>query len=641
MYYVNIREGLKSTPKLVDAKSNIAQYLSDKEKDYYESLFYYTEEHKNILKERGSLSGIKNTVTDRLYFDFDNEDNVEEARKSTLETCFRLVDAGVKESSIAVYFSGLKGFNVEVALNTFITPEQFKQYTVAIAGDLPTFDKVVHDPNRIIRIPNTKHHVSKLYKISLSLEELESSTVEEIKQKAASTVTIPSLVPSPLPQVVITAIIKKEKVEKISGSLRQQLDAILTNKPRHWKDYKYALASGFFESGERHQALMIVAATCRGLGYDQLKTYHLCKATIERQAEIFDAEPFPKEELWENIIEKSIFSDNWQGGQFSPKSNEWLKSYCEKWDFDTEANSDPVIQIEDAFNLFKDFAVNIDALTIKTGIDQLDENLRMTIGMSTGIVAPPGAGKTSIVLQMLKNMSEEGHKSIFFSYDMYHSLVFTRLVQKEFRMTSDDIYDRFKFGDFAFQEKVLATTKEKYKNVKFCFKTGQTVDDICGTIKFVEESTGEKVRFIVVDYSELVISDISDPTQSSAFVAQKMREIATTYNLCVLSLFQPTKLAGDPSEEITTYTSAKGSGAISQSVSVMLGMSRPGYNSKQPEDDKFLTINCVKNRMGPLFSIDLNWDGLSGNVRSLTDEEESHLAEVRERKSKERQQNDM
>lgn len=637
MYYVNLREGIRSTPRLIPMTDDIGKYLIDKDKDYYQSLFFYTEEHKNFLKEKGTLSGIKNTSTNRLYFDFDSKNNLEQARLDALEACFRLVEKGISEQSLAVYWSGNKGFNVEVRLDKFITPEEFKQHVFAVAEDLTTFDRVVNDPNRIIRIPNTRHDQSGLYKVLLTLEKLETSNVSDIRDYARAKHEIAALVPSPLPAMELKKPPEKKERRTLTTDTKRLLDTVLKDKPKHWKDYKWALAKGLFESGERHQALLVVAATCRGLGYDKSQTYHFCKSVIEQQAELFEAAPFDKTELFENIIEKTVFSDKWQGGQYSPKTNDWLKGYCEKWRFDTETSAEPVMRIEDAFSLFKDFAVNIDELTIKTGIEQLDENLRMTIGMSAGIVAPPGAGKTSIVLQMLKNMSELGHKSIFFSYDMFHALVFTRLVQKEFRMPSADIYDKFKSGDTAFQNKVLEVIKTKYKNVHFCFKTGQTVDDICDTIKFVEESTGEKVRFIVTDYNELVITDIADPTQSSAFVAQKMREIATTYNLCALSLFQPSKVSGDPSEEITSYHSAKGSGAISQSVSVMLGMSRPGYNPKKAEDDKFLTINCVKNRMGPLFSVELAWDGLSGNVRSMTEEEEVLLAEVKERKAKEKQ----
>ncbi len=68
------------------------------------------------------------------------------------------------------------------------------------------------------------------------------------------------------------------------------------------------------------------------------------------------------------------------------------------------------------------------------------------------------------------------------------------------------------------------------------------------------------------------------------------------------------------------------------SVSIMLGMSRPGYNPREPEKDKFMSINCLKNRMGSLFAVDFGWDGLRGSLRELDDEEEMELRQMREEK---------
>jgi replicative DNA helicase len=133
-----------------------------------------------------------------------------------------------------------------------------------------------------------------------------------------------------------------------------------------------------------------------------------------------------------------------------------------------------------------------------------------------------------------------------------------------------------------------------------------------------------------MDYNELVITDYSEPTVASAFVAQKMREIAQRMDIACLSLFQPSKMAGSPADELTSYRAAKGSSAIEQSVSVMLGLSRPGYNPKDPDNDRYATLSCLKNRMGPTFSLDFHWTGLTGSVRNLTEEEQSDLKKLRE-----------
>jgi hypothetical protein len=110
-------------------------------------------------------------------------------------------------------------------------------------------------------------------------------------------------------------------------------------------------------------------------------------------------------------------------------------------------------------------------------------------------------------------------------------------------------------------------------------------------------------------------------------------------DICVFILFQPNKLLGSPSDEVKSYNSAKGSGAIAQSVSAMLGMNRPGYNPRNPEMDKFATVSCLKNRMGKLFSLDFGWHGLSGTFSTLTDEDRQELQGIREERDSEQTDN--
>jgi len=478
-----------------------------------------------------------------------------------------------------------------------ISPEEIQQIFKGIVEILATYKKDTSSINE-----DTKSVVNKLLEDVISIHKESVNAVEE-----------------------------KKKEVSISSSLD------LSKAPKGWKPYKYALLQGLFEPGERHHALMIIASTCRALGYDKETAYYLCKSALKKQAARTGQVEFDKTELWNNIIEESVYSEGWEGGQYSPKTDPWLNKYCERMGFEVKADDDKsTVSIEDAFGQFKSYATNIDALTIKTGIKRLDAKLRMTVGMSVGLIAAPGVGKTSIAIQILNNMSKAGHRSVFFSYDMFSSHVFQKLVQKHFNIAPDDIFKRFKEGDKEFEFAVQEKLRQEYAKVEFCFKTGQTVVDIMDTIKDVEERSGEKVKFVVMDYNELVLTDLNDSTASSSYVAQKMRELANVNQLCVFSLFQPNKISGSPSDEIKSYRSAKGSSAIEQSVSVMLGMSRPGFDPRRPEEDIFTTINCLKNRMGPTFGLDFHWDGLTGSVRELGEEEESLLNEIRQRKESEK-----
>ncbi len=66
-------------------------------------------------------------------------------------------------------------------------------------------------------------------------------------------------------------------------------------------------------------------------------------------------------------------------------------------------------------------------------------------------------------------------------------------------------------------------------------------------------------------------------------------------------------------------------------------MSRPGFSPRTPEDDQFITIKCLKNRMGGLFALDLGWSGATGDIYELNDEQFAQLKEIRERQDKEKE----
>ena len=147
-----------------------------------------------------------------------------------------------------------------------------------------------------------------------------------------------------------------------------------------------------------------------------------------------------------------------------------------------------------------------------------------------------------------------------------------------------------------------------------------------------QQKTGKKLKLVIVDYNELVGTGLSDSTASSALVAQRLRQIANDKKVCVVTLLQPSKLYSSPADEVTNFNAAKGSSTITQSMTLMLGLSRPGHNPLNPETDRFFNITCLKNRNGPLFSVDLSWEGLRGSFGELSDEEFMELKKIREQK---------
>ena len=130
--FQNFRAGLNSKPNLVPISEKIDKFITNKNKDYYTSLYKYNDSHKTILEEKGTLSGITDTVTNTLYFDFDSKDDIDKARNDALIVAERLLDEGFPEESIGVYFTGNKGFSLEITIDSYIVPNHFKALTMAL-----------------------------------------------------------------------------------------------------------------------------------------------------------------------------------------------------------------------------------------------------------------------------------------------------------------------------------------------------------------------------------------------------------------------------------------------------------------------------------------------------------------------------
>lgn len=632
MEYYNFKEGLNSKGRLVTLEQ-LEKLEKDPNKDYYISIYKYNEQQRKKVEEKGSVSGIRDVTTDILVWDFDSANNPDDARKDVITLAHRLVEwYNIDVDTIQCYYSGSKGFHVVLYLGQQqVTPEQFKKATTFIAEGLKTFDVVVSDPARVIRLEYTKHPKTGLYKIPLHISEVDEMTIDEIKElaKEAREDVEFSAAPVRLPQDLFKLEEKKKK-ETV------EIEAA-SKPPKGWKEYKWAIAQGQFASGERHQALMVLAATCRALGYDKEQTYYMCKTALKKQARRTGQDEFPKEELWNNIIEESVFSDRWEGGQYSPKTNAWLKSYCERMGFDTEEKDEaPCVDLDTLTEQFSDYATNFEQNIIKTGITELDENVMFSTSTLNGLLGQPGSGKTTMALNFLLNTSLNGIPSVFLSLDMGAPIVYAKLVQRATGYSFKKALELFRV-DPVKAKNIANEIKNTYRNVGFNFKSGLTVADIKDVINRQTESTGLRPRLLVIDYLECLAGPYSDATANAALIANQLKDLANEEEISILLLLQTQKHSTpDISDPLLSMKQIKGSSVIEQACSTVLTLWREGYNPRFVEDDKYISFAVVKNRFGSLWQGDFSWDPIRGNIRSLTEEEREEFEHFKERKKQQR-----
>lgn len=631
--FVRLCEGLDDKGKLVPKNDNIYKYIKDPSKDYYVSVYNYNESQKKQFDEKGTVRGIKNVTTNTLVFDFDAIE-VKDAQKDAIETVNRLTQRGIKEDTVNIFYSGGKGFHVVLHTNYEFTPTEAKAIARGVAGDLDSFDSVVYNANRIFRLAYTKHHETGLYKIPLNFDELKSLQIDEIKKLAQEHYEPEKELETTLNDTILSKLyIKKEEPIQEESSLLMDLD--LTKRPKNLSPWKYALEQGFFPPKQRSNALIILAATYKSLGYNETKCYYALKAAADLQAQRFNQDKFSKQEIYRNIIGQ-VYSKEWTGGTFAEDNfPDQLQKYLKELGVprldEKDHHENYVVSIGKGFDSFMQYAEQIDENTMKFGIPDLDNALRVQVGHLIGILAPPGIGKTSMALTLLNNTSKDGVKSFFASYDMADKILIQKLVQRETGLNPDEVFDIFRNKNTDEYERIAKLLDKNYANVSLCFKAGQSIDELKESIR-QEESVGGEIKLIIVDYLELIRTKSSDPTMASAEAIQGLREIANEGKV-VVCLLQPNKMSSTPDEPLLTYNSAKGSSAIAQAVTSMLTMHRPGYNPQDPSEDVYLGINIVKNRMGPLSSVDFSWDGVTGRIGQLEDIQKMDLAELRQRKN--------
>lgn len=632
--YVRLSEGL-SKYTLIPATENVWDRIKSNDRDYYLSIFQYNQEQYNLWKATKTVSGITDVITNKLVFDFDSSpDTLDVSKKDASTLVSRLVAKGIPADAIQVSFSGNKGFGVVVDTTETFTPQQFKNVTFDLAGDLQTFDKKVHDPQRIVRVAGTKHNKSGLYKIPLTLEQLELPS-SEIKALASNLDNVDAIA---YPEVELPETIKKLKVIKEEPiktvEVSDSLD--ISAKPKWLTEAKYALQMGYFGEGERNQAFMILAATYKAQGFPKEIAYRMLKGVAEIQAKRNNQEQYSSNELWKNITEV-VYSPTWRGAVYSYQNTPLLQDVTKRLNLKIESQSETsFIALDNVTGIFRKFAEQIDANTIKLGIPAVDSEVRVTTSMLVGLLAAPSAGKTTVSLNILNEASRNNVRAGFFSLDMGAPLVYQRLIQKHTGISGKKIFEMYKNKDgrIAEFEKKLS---EEYKNVSFCFKSGITPDNIREFVLQENQRTPDNpMKILVVDYIECLQGPFADATANTALIAQQLKDIANDLEMCVIVLLQPQKHAGDPSSELLNYRQIKGSSAIEQAASVIFTLWRPGFSPKNVEDDKFLSIAVVKNRMGQLGSYDFHWTGLTGELSDLDDHEIVELKKLRERKAAEK-----
>lgn len=168
----------------------------------YATYFFFSDEVLTYLSAQGAekmptIAGYGGKVwAPTLPIDIDHPELASAVETAKRLTGFLLDRWAIDANALQLYFSGAKGFHLLLDTRLFgrimpsaMLPAIFDALRRHLAQELPepmreSIDLSIKDRVRLLRLPNTIHEKSRLYKILITKAELETTTVPEILELA-------------------------------------------------------------------------------------------------------------------------------------------------------------------------------------------------------------------------------------------------------------------------------------------------------------------------------------------------------------------------------------------------------------------------------------------------------------------------
>lgn len=612
----------------------------DSSSSWYKSLFKYGPDAKEYFdKNDHSIAGFKGQgFGETLVFDLDCKSDPDKARQDAIKLLEKLHSFNVDVySSVRVFYSGAKGFHLEFVTNKTFNNQQIESYCEKLADGLATFDKVIYNLTRIYRLPNTKHQESGLFKIPLTIDELSDLTIEQIKELAKQPRKLEATIKPHvdltfLDSIKVEPIKTKQVVVDIGNSSIRGLDGIDFNKcPKTTPRCIYALTHGVMVPGERSRTFFILSRYFRNQGFDKDVCYNTLKGIARKNSELYpESDPIPKDEIWNQHVASAYSATGMEqlhvGTTGTSYDDALLEKYCTCihhtrpcYLHSKKEEKESLVTTEDIFGRFSHYAENFDKNLVRTGINFLDENLKISTGTVNILAASNGTGKTSMSLTMLKNANKENFRSMMFSMDMGVNLLYLKISQLVTNYDQETILKAFKNKDRKIVSEIRSKINEEFKLTSFDFTSTQSMEDIRNKIFDTEQKSGEKVKFVICDYLSRISGPYSDSHANTTFNSLKSVEVAADTDAAFLYLVQIARNTGNGKTPLRSSRLARDSGTVEDCASSVFSMWRPFLGDL--ENDHFCKVYLGKNRFGNCLEQVLGWNGQKGLIYDLTPED--------------------
>lgn len=547
--------------------------------DHYAVMFRYESKLAEYVEEHGSVKGHDLPhYPDYISFDIDEKDDLEKAQSSTLNLLEKLEDLGIGQDLINLYFSGAKGFHVQVPASIFdVAPHTnnakfMKNLCAHIAGDIK-LDLAIYDKNRLFRLPNTKNSKSGLFKVWIAPTMLLAGT-DVLLKYAKTPQEIKSVGNNHAPRPNLVDLWKKAQVAKERQAVIGAASTV--EVPKYAKACIHRIMQGVTD-GMIHNSAFRIANHFHKQGFPA----NVIKGILEGWGPLNEV---PAVEDFRRMAEEA--------GEYDFGCNDdILKSFCSDQCYlfkKSKIDASDIMDLEAQYVAYVEYIRTLKKKCFITGFEELDGQIR---GVAPGevmiIVAYSGLFKSALLQNILLNAGKRtGLHHLFFSLEMPISRVFERSAQMMCDIEGYKIENNFKESDYQ-KEMYAKMIHAGVNKLLVCQKSGLSIEQIKDYTTIARDKYGD-IGAIGIDYLGLMSAPgKQDEYSRISSCAENSKHLAKELNIPVIMLAQINRISVGSDVE---KWSAKGSGAIEASADFMIGL--------QKEESGDLILRLLKNRKG-------------------------------------------
>ena len=245
---------------------------------------------------------------------------------------------------------------------------------------------------------------------------------------------------------------------------------------------------------------------------------------------------------------------------------------------------------------------------LATGFTDLDQ---LTSGLQPGnlvvVAARPGIGKSSLAMNMARNVAVNGHAVAMFSLEMSRMEIGMRLLCAEARVPWDRIRNK-RVGPDDWQRVVHAAETLHDAPMSIVDAGNVNIVDIRAKARRMR-SGSQGLKLIIVDYLQLMTSPQArrpdNRQQEVAEISRNLKLLAKELDVPVVALSQLNRNPEARADKRPQLSDLRESGAIEQDSDVVMFIHR---DDADPEKKKQAELIVAKHRNGPTDTVRLTFE---------------------------------